>query len=138
MALFSNLGNYKNFGLLIMRVGLGVMFIYHGFPKLAGGVKTWEMLGTATHNVGIHFWPVFWGLLSASVETFGGFLILIGLAFRPVCLLLVIDLAVAALFHLHQTGPEGGLGAASHAIEDAVTFAGLLFVGPGKYSADKK
>ena len=48
MALFGNLGNYKNFGLLIIRVGLGIMFIYHGFPKLQGGVKTWEMLGHAT------------------------------------------------------------------------------------------
>lgn len=138
MALFGNLGNYKNFGLLIIRVGLGIMFIYHGFPKLQGGVKTWEMLGHATGNVGIHFWPVVWGLLSALVEAVGGFLLIIGLVFRPVCILLVIDLAVAALFHLHQTGPEGGLMAASHAIEDAIVFAGLLFVGPGKYSADKK
>jgi putative oxidoreductase len=138
MALFDNLGNYKNFGLLIIRIGLGIMFIYHGFPKLEGGVKTWTMIGHATNNVGIHFWPVVWGLLCASVETFGGFLLIIGLIFRPVCLLLVIDLVIAALFHLHQSGPMGGLGAASHAIEDAIMFAGLLFVGPGKYSVDKK
>ncbi len=138
MAILGNLGNYKNFGLLIIRIGLGIMFIYHGFPKLEGGVKTWTMLGSATNNVGIHFWPVVWGLLSASVETFGGFVLIIGLIFRPVCLLLVIDLTVAALFHLHQHGPEGVLGAASHAIEDAIMFAGLLFIGPGKYSADKK
>ena len=138
MALFSNLGNYKNFGLLIIRVGLGIMFIYHGFPKLQGGVKTWEMIGGATGNVGIHFWPVVWGLIAALTEAVGGFLLIIGLAFRPVCLLLLIDLIVAALFHLHQTGPQGGLMAASHAIEDAIVFAGLLFVGPGKYSADKK
>lgn len=138
MALFGNLGNYKNFGLLIIRVGLGIMFIYHGFPKLQGGVKTWEMVGGATGNVGIHFWPVVWGLIAALTEAVGGFLLIIGLAFRPVCLLLLIDLIVAALFHLHQTGPQGGLMAASHAIEDAIVFAGLLFVGPGKYSADKK
>lgn len=138
MALFSNLGNYRNFGLLIIRVGLGIMFIYHGYPKITGGAKTWEMLGTATGNVGIHFLPVAWGLLAALTETVGGFLLIIGLGFRLACLLLVIDLTVAALFHLHQTGPEGGLMVASHAIEDAITFAGLLFVGPGKYSMDKK
>ena len=138
MALFGNLGNYRNFGLLIIRVGLGIMFIYHGYPKLTGGVKTWEMLGSATGNVGIHFLPVVWGLLCALVETLGGFLLIIGLAFRPVCLLLLIDLIVAALFHLHQTGENGGIMGASHAIEDAIMFAGLLFVGPGKYSVDKK
>ncbi|MDO3625863.1 DoxX family protein [Mucilaginibacter sp. BT774] len=136
MALFSNLGNYKNFGLLIIRVGLGIMFIYHGFPKLQGGVKTWEMLGGATGVIGIHFWPVVWGLLSALTEAVGGFLLIIGLAFRPVCLLLLINLIVAALFSMR--GPEGGLMNASHAIEDAIMFAGLLFVGPGKYSVDKK
>jgi putative oxidoreductase len=45
MAILGNLGNYKNLGLLIIRVGLGVMFIYHGYPKLMGGVKEWTELG---------------------------------------------------------------------------------------------
>ena len=135
MALFSSLGNYKNFGLLIIRVGLGIMFIYHGYPKLLGGPQKWEEIGGATKYVGVHFLPMVWGLLSAAVETFGGFLIIIGLAFRPVCLLLVFNLLVSAFFHL---GTGGNLGDAAHAIEDAVTFTGLLFIGPGKYSADKK
>jgi len=135
MALFSNLGNYKNFGLLVIRVGLGIMFIYHGYPKLGGGVTTWEHLGSATKYVGIHFWPVFWGLACAATETFGGFLLLIGLAFRPVCLLLLINLLVAAAMTF---GKGEGMDGAAHAIEDAVMFAGLLFVGPGRFSVDKK
>ena len=134
MALFSNLGNYKNFGLLIIRIGLGIMFIYHGYPKLLGGPHKWEELGHATGAVGIHFLPTVWGLLAALVETVGGFLLIIGLAFRLVCLLLVINLVVAAMVSF----PGGGLGDAAHALEDAIMFAGLLFVGPGKYSADKK
>ncbi|HEY4326506.1 MAG TPA: DoxX family protein [Mucilaginibacter sp.] len=135
MALFGNLGNYKNFGLLIIRVGLGLMFIYHGIPKLTGGEKIWTQLGSSTRYVGIHFWPMLWGLLCALVETFGGFLLILGLEFRPVCLLLLINLIVAAA---SQYLGGGGLGGAAHAIEDAIMFAGLLFVGPGKYSVDKK
>jgi putative oxidoreductase len=134
MALFSKLDKYKNFGLLIIRVGLGLMFIYHGLPKLTGGEKVWIQLGSATKYVGIHFWPALWGFLCAVVETFGGFLVVIGLEFRPVCLLLVINLAVAAASQY----AAGGLGQAAHAIEDAIMFAGLLFVGPGKYSVDRK
>jgi putative oxidoreductase len=111
------------------------MFIYHGLPKLEGGVKSWEMIGQAMGNVGIHFLPAVWGFLAAATETIGGFLIIIGLAFRPVCLLLVIHLTVAALFHFSKG--DGWMGAA-HPIEDAIVFAGLLFVGPGKYSVDKK
>ncbi|MDB5131372.1 MAG: DoxX family protein [Mucilaginibacter sp.] len=135
MALFSNLGNYRNFGLLVIRVGLGVMFIYHGLPMLTGGIKVWEGLGSATKYAGIHFWPAMWGFLSAVVETFGGFLLIVGLAFRPVCLLLFITMAVAAAMHL---GKGEGLDGAAHAIEDAVVFAGLLFVGPGRLSVDRK
>lgn len=139
MALFGSLGNYKNFGLLIIRLGLGVMFIYHGYPKLTGGIHTWEMVGSSSKYVGVHFLPVVWGLLAAVTETAGGVLLILGLAFRPVCLLLIIDLAVATAFHLNQPpGPMGGLQGAAHAIEDAIMFAGLLFVGPGKYSMDKK
>src|SRR6201995_2165039 len=135
MALFSNLGTYKNFGLLIIRVGLGIMFIYHGLPKLMGGPAEWTKLGSATGYIGIHTWPMFFGLMSAVTETFGGFLLILGLIFRPVCLLLTINMIVAAL---SQFGHGGNLGDASQAIEDAVTFAGLLFIGPGKYSMDKK
>lgn len=135
MALFDGLGNYRNFGLLIMRVGLGVMFILHGYPMLGGGPKEWREVGSATNYVHIHFWPVFWGLMCAATETFGGFLLIIGLAFRPVCLALMITLIVAAAMHF---GKGQGIDGAAHAIEDAVVFAGLLFVGPGKNSVDKK
>ncbi len=135
MTIWNNLGNYKNLGLLIIRVGLGLMFVHHGYPKLGGGAKVWEELGSSTKYIGIHFWPTLWGLLAAIVETFGGFLLIIGFAFRPVCLLLIINLIVAAMSHI---GQGDGLDGAAHALEDAIMFAGLLFIGPGKYSVDKK
>ena len=135
MAVFSNLSNYRNFGLFIIRIGLGIMFIMHGYPKLSGGEPMWGMVGASTKAVGITFWPVFWGFMSAIVETFGGLMLIIGFLFRPVCLLLIANLLVAASFHLHNG--QGWMGA-SHAIEDAVTFTGLFFIGPGKYSVDKK
>jgi putative oxidoreductase len=133
MAIFKNLGRYKDFGLLIIRIGLGILFIYFGLPKLTGGPAKWEKVGSAMGYVGIHFLPTFWGLLSALTETFGGVLIIVGLAFRPVCLLLVINLVVAAVF----IGTRDGFMDATHAIDDAIVFAGLLFIGPGKYSVDR-
>ena len=134
MAFWGKLGNYRNFGLLIIRVGLGIMFIFHGFPKLKGGPEMWTQIGGSAKYIGIHFLPVVWGFLCALVEAVGGVLIILGLAFRPVCLLMVINLIVAALSQLNQ----GGLMDASHAIEVCVVFAGLIFVGPGKYSVDKR
>lgn len=135
MAISSKLGNYNNIGLLIIRVGLGIMFIYHGYPKLIGGEEKWTKLGMAVGYIGIHFLPTVWGLLSAVVETVGGVLLIVGLAFRPVCILLLINLIVAAALHF---GKGGGLEDAAHAIEDAIVFAGLTFIGPGKYSMDKR
>jgi putative oxidoreductase len=135
MAYLSKLNQYKDLGLLIIRVGLGAMFIFHGYPKLMGGPEGWAGLGASTKFIGITFAPVFWGFMAALVETLGGFLVVIGLAFRPVCALLVFNLVVAAAMHL---GKGDGLQGAAHAIEDAIMFAGLFFIGPGKYSVDKK
>jgi putative oxidoreductase len=134
MAFLSNFGKYKNFGLLIIRVGLGILFIYHGLPKLIGGPVRWEKLGAAAGSVGIHFLPMLWGFLCAITETLGGVLVIVGLAFRPVCLLMVINLIIAAAFTFRLSG---NFGDATHAIEDAITFAGLFFLGPGSYSVDK-
>ena len=135
MAIFSNLGKYKNTGLFIMRAVLGIMFIFHGYPKLLGGPDKWTAVGDAMKYTGVSFFPVGWGLLAAATETFGGFLVLIGLAFRPATLLLTITMIVAATMHL-KTGD--GLNGASHAIEAAAVFLGLTFLGPGKYSVDKR
>lgn len=135
MAYLGKLGNHRNFGLLFIRVALGAMFIYHGYPKLLGGPEAWAGLGTSTKYVGITFLPVMWGFLAAAVEVIGGLLIALGLLFRPMCLLLLINLVVAAATHF---GKGDGLDGAAHAIEDAIMFAGLFFVGPGSYSLDKK
>ena len=135
MALLASLGKYRNTGLLIMRIGLGIMFMYHGYPKLLGEPEQWEGIGGSMKYIGITYLPVIWGLIAAIAETFGGFLILIGLAFRPACILLTFTMAVAATMHLSN---GDGLMTASHAIEVGIVFFGLAFIGPGKYSVDKK
>ena len=135
MALLTSLGKYRNTGILIIRLGLGIMFIIHGYPKLLGGPEQWEMIGASMKYVGITVFPVVWGLLAGLAETFGGFLILIGLAFRPACILLTLTMAVAATMHLSN---GDGLITASHAIEVGIIFFVLAFIGPGRYSVDKK
>jgi putative oxidoreductase len=134
MAVLSKLGRYRNHGLLIIRVGLGIMFIYHGLPKLLEGPERWERIGKAMGSLGIHFFPGLWGFLSAVTETIGGVLLMTGLFFRPVCILLLINMIVAVL-SLFSRGES--FFDASQAIEDAIIFAGLIFVGPGLYSVDK-
>ncbi|MFC3198771.1 DoxX family protein [Parapedobacter deserti] len=135
MATLSSLSKFKNTGLLLIRIGLGIMFIMHGYPKLLGGPDRWAGVGGAMSAIGITFQPLIWGLLAALAETIGGFLFLIGLFFRPTALILAFTMLIAALFHLDK---GDGLMGASHAIEVGVVFLGLAFVGPGKYSVDKR
>ena len=129
------LDKYKDIGLLILRLGIGGMFLFHGAPKIVGGPEKWEQLGMAMGNFGIHFLPVFWGFMASFAEFFGGIMLILGLFFRPACMLLTINMTVAASMHLSR---GDGLGGASHAIEDGIVFLSLIFIGPGKYSLDER
>ena len=133
--MWKNLSNFRDGALLFLRIAFGGFFIYtHGWPKLAGGLAKWKLLGAmGMKPLGVTFWPGFWGFMAAFAESIGvGFLIL-GLFFRPSCLLLVITMGVAALSEYRAHG----LGEASHAIELALIFTALIFIGPGKDSIDK-
>jgi len=130
------LSRNRDAGILLLRLGLGGLFIWvHGWPKLAGGVGRWKELGGAMEHVGITFWPVMWGFLGTMAETLGALLILIGLFFRPACLVLVITMTIAAITSYSKKG--GSLVEASHAIEVGIVFLSLIFIGPGKYSVDR-
>jgi len=135
MAILDSLGKYRNTGLLILRVGVGIMMMTHGFPKLAGGPTGWANLGGSMKVIGIDFLPVFWGFMAAFAEGIGGLLLVLGLFFRPINAMLVFTMIIAALVHF---GKGDGLSGASHAIELGFVFLALVFIGPGKYSIDKK
>lgn len=128
------LSKYRDTGLLILRIGLGIMFMFHGAPKMFGGPERWGKIGMAMGNFGIDFLPAFWGFMAAFSEFFGGVLLISGLFFRPACILMTITMIVAASFHM---GRGDGLMGASHAIENGIVFLGLILIGPGKISLDK-
>jgi putative oxidoreductase len=123
---------YKDLGLLIMRIGLGISFLIHGVPKLMGGPEKWEALGGAMGALGISFAPVFWGFMAGLSEAGGGILLIIGLFFRPACLILAITMAVALNMHISKGDP---FMVYSHALEDGIVFISLILIGPGKYAA---
>lgn len=130
------LGKFKDLGLLITRLGVGIMFVFvHGGPKMMAGPDMWVKLGGAMGNLGVTFAPTFWGFMSAFAEFGGGILLILGFMTRPACALLCFNMVVAMMMHyaMHDT-----MATASHAIEVFFVFAGLLFVGPGKYSIDKE
>lgn len=119
-------------GLLVVRVGIGLMFLLvHGGPKLLGGPGVWAQVGAAMQHVGIGFAPTFWGFLAALAEGVGGLCLILGLFTRPAAASMAMTMAVAATMHLAQ---GDGLGVASHAVEAGIVFLGLAITGPGAYS----
>jgi putative oxidoreductase len=133
---FAFLDKYQDFGLLLIRLGVGGMFIlFHGWPKLIGGPERWEGIGAAMTNIGITFAPVVWGFLAAMAESVGALLLALGLFTRYALFFLLFTMIMATLFHL---GRGDGVKGAAHAIEIGIVFLGLIFIGPGKYSLDAR
>ena len=124
--------NRLDIALLILRLGIGFLFILHGYPKMMGGIEKWAGLGSyGMGSLGIHFFPTFWGFMAAFSEFVGGIMILLGIYIRYFSILLFITMLVAICSHL--AGGDGIMGA-SHAIESAVVFLCLFFSGAGNYS----
>lgn len=135
MNLFRNAYPLRDFGLLLLRVGMGYTFMLHGLPKLRGGPAYWEQIGSTMTDLGVTFAPAFWGFMAGFAEFGGGFLLLLGLFFRPVTLLLLVTMLVATAKHV---GQGDDFNAYSHALEAGILFAAWYFIGPGRISLDNK
>ena len=133
--IFQKLDRHRDKGLLILRVGIGIVFMCHGFPKLAAGPELWTKLGGVLSMFGVNFAPTFMGLMAAISEFGGGLLLTLGLFTRPACFFLLSTMTVATMMHL-KSGDS--FEQYSHALEAAILFFSLLIIGPGKYSIDEK
>lgn len=120
----------KPLALLLLRLGLGLIFIYHGFPKL-----------THIHQTVSEFphmgFPSYFAYIAGILEFFGGWLLILGLFTRVTALLLAGEMAIAILrVHL----PQGGVMAVSNyqfPLALAVGAFALVAVGAGAISIDR-
>lgn len=130
--MLSSLDRYRDAGLLILRLGIGLsVALLHGWPKISGGPELWAEHGQTVEIIGIEFLPAFWGFMSAFAEFGCGLLVVLGLLFRPALVLLILNMAMAATMHIVT-----GQGSPWHALEFATVWLALFLTGPGRYSLD--
>jgi putative oxidoreductase len=122
----------KNLGLLLLRIGIGIAFMAHGYPKLFMGGAAGLAKGLTA--VGIPG-GVFAAYLAGAAEFFGGMGLILGLFFRPTTVIMAFNMLVALTFHLSK---GDAFMEYSHALESGIVFISLIFIGPGKFSLDKK
>lgn len=127
------LAKYREAGLLLIRVSLGLLFILYTAPVLIGGPTAWAHFGAGARNWGLTSHFQLWGFVGSLFGCLGGVLMIFGLFFR-IGVLLVLVLAIGHAIAVEK-GP--GFRAALPSIEMCFVLAGILFVGPGKYSVDK-
>ncbi|MHC4181956.1 MAG: DoxX family protein [Planctomycetota bacterium] len=128
-----SLDKYSDIGLLILRVGIGIMFMGHGLPKLIAGPDKWLILGGTMNALGVDFSPMAWGFMAAFSEFAGGMLLALGFFTRPACFFLLTTMIVATSMHISKGDPFLKY---SHAMEAGILFLSMVFIGPGKYSLD--
>jgi putative oxidoreductase len=89
-----SLEKLKPLALLLLRAALGVIYIYHGYPKLFVNARgTMQMFG----HMGF---PAYFAVISGVIEFFGGCLLIVGLFARLAGLLLAGEMVIA-LWRVH-------------------------------------
>jgi putative oxidoreductase len=126
---------FRNLGLLLLRAVFGLYMAFgHGLGKITGGPEQWAQLGGVVEGIiGFGFLPTFWGFMAAVAEFVGALLVAVGFLSRPASILLVLNMAVAALAHL--TGVIDG--SPESALLYGAVFLSLVFTGPGSFSIDE-
>jgi putative oxidoreductase len=119
----------KPLALLLLRLGLGMIFIYYGYPKLANPgayFKNFEGMG----------FPGYFSYLAGLIETFGGAMLIAGLFTRAAALLLSAEMAVAiARVHLPQ-GPITAVRNYQFPLALCLSSFALATIGAGLISID--
>jgi uncharacterized membrane protein YphA (DoxX/SURF4 family) len=121
---------------LFVRVAVGVIFAYHGYQKLDGGVSNFAgfVESESIPLPEITAWAV------TLLELGGGILLAIGLGTRVWALLLALQMVGTTLLVKLDVGliasPESGGTGAEIDLALLAGCAALVFLGPGRYSVD--
>jgi putative oxidoreductase len=135
MPRWSYLDRFTDLGLLVLRAGIGAIFLLiHGLPRLVADSRAWARVGRAVGYLGIHFGHAWWGLIAILAMTAGAICLILGFLHRPAALALTLTMAVATIWKFY---PFGGWEAAAHPATMGIVCLALVILGPGKYALER-
>ncbi len=120
-------------GLLILRVVLGIIMMYHGWPKLTnlGGVIE------GFSGMGIPL-PAVAAVFSMVAEFFGGLLLLVGVLTDVAGLMIAVDMLGAIVFVHAKNGFAVDKGGIEWPLALCAMALGIALSGPGRYALGKR
>lgn len=121
----------KPLGLLLLRVAVGVIFVYHGYPKLFGHTR--EAMQSFTHMG----FPGYFVYISGIVEFFCGCMLIAGLFTRLAGILLAGEMAVGLWGAHHIITNPMAVPSYEFPLMLAVSTFALATVGAGLISFDQ-
>lgn len=129
----SSVGRTADLGPLFMRVGIGVVFAWHGWQKLDGGVDNFAGF---LDSLGVPL-PTLVAWLQVAAEGIGGLLLIAGLLTRLATIPL-IAIMIGAIWLVKADVGFIVADAAGAELETVLLagLLGLLFIGPGRISLD--
>jgi len=126
-------------GILVLRLGLGVMFMGHGLQKAFGMFGGPGVAGFAQFLGTLGFVPAqLWAYVAAYTELICGICLVLGVATRiSSCLLLVLISVAAFKVHLSK-GFFLQSGGFEYTFIIAAVCIALMLLGPGKFGLSQK
>lgn len=125
-----------NWGLFSLRLGLGFIFLTHGYPKMSGvesGAKaSREGLTNSIRRLGLPF-PRETAIVIGTIQFFGGLMLLVGLGTRLAASLLAVIMLVAATRNFVE---KQFLDSADFPFSLLTSLVALILLGGGAISLD--
>ena len=122
--------------ILLLRLILGIVFMYHGSQKLFGAFGGGGISGTTQfmEKLGLPM-PGVQAILAGSAEFFCGLLVLVGLLTRLATIPLIFTMFVA-IWTVHRTAFGSQSGGMEYPLTLACIAASITLLGPGRLSID--
>lgn len=123
------LNSLQPVSLLVLRLALALIFIYHGYPKLVHaneGMREFFVL---------HGLPAYFVSVSGILECFGSLLLAVGLFLRPAAFLLSAEMVIA-IWKVHSVHGALVVREYEFPLTVAVACFALATIGAGSLSVD--